>query len=240
MDKSKNSALSKTRMAFLGCGVMAEALIAGLLRKQLVSADQIVGSHPRAARREELHEKYGIQMFEHNRDATISAHPNDSYSSSMMILAVKPQRLLGLLQELRGVSIVAGAKIETIAGELHQPAVVRTMPNTPAQIGEGISAWTSSPEVNEEQERQVRAMLEALGKTVRVENERQIDMATALSATGPTYIFLVMEALIDAGEIGLDRRAERVQLGELPAGAPPEPILGGRRRTDPPAPRSSK
>ncbi|HEX6729376.1 MAG TPA: pyrroline-5-carboxylate reductase [Pyrinomonadaceae bacterium] len=218
MDKSKTtitqSALTKTRMAFLGCGVMAEALIAGLLRKQLVSAEQIVGSHPRTARREELHEKYGIQMFEHNRDATIAAHPNDSYSSSMMILAVKPQRLLGLLQELRGathidqlvVSIVAGAKIETIAGELHQPAVVRTMPNTPAQIGEGISAWTSSPEVNEEQERQVRAMLEALGKTVRVENERQIDMATALSATGPTYIFMVMEALIDAGvHLGFSR-----------------------------------
>jgi len=208
------SVLTKTRMAFLGCGVMAEALIAGLLRKQLVAAEQIVGSHPRAARREELHEKYGIQMFEHNRDATIAAHPTDAYSNSMMILAVKPQRLFGLLQELKGathkeqlvVSIVAGAKIETIAGELNHPAVVRTMPNTPAQIGEGISAWTSSPEVNQEQENQVRAMLEALGKTVRVENERQIDMATALSATGPTYIFLVMEALIDAGvHLGFSR-----------------------------------
>jgi pyrroline-5-carboxylate reductase len=73
------------------------------------------------------------------------------------------------------------------------------MPNTPAQIGEGVTAWTTSSEVNEKQETQVCAMLEALGKSVRVENERQIDMATALSSTGPTYIFLVMEALIDAG-----------------------------------------
>ena len=125
----------------------------------------------------------------------------------MIVLSVKPQRLSGVLQELKGaihqdqliVSIVAGARIDTIAGELLHPAVVRTMPNTPAQIGEGITAWTPSTDVTEAQERQVCAMLEALGKAIRVENERQIDMATALSATGPTYIFLVMEALIDAG-----------------------------------------
>jgi pyrroline-5-carboxylate reductase len=123
------------------------------------------------------------------------------------VLAVKPQRLHSVLEELKGalvkeqlvVSIVAGAKIETISEQLLHASVVRTMPNTPAQIGEGVTAWTSSSEVNEKQEDQVCAMLEALGKTVRVENERQIDMATALSATGPTYIFLVMEALIDAG-----------------------------------------
>ncbi len=125
----------------------------------------------------------------------------------MLVLAVKPQRLRRVLEELKGsvhqeqlvVSIVAGARIETIADELLHASVVRTMPNTPAQIGEGVTAWTASAEVNEKQENQVCAMLEALGKTVRVENERQIDMATALSATGPTYIFLVMEALIDAG-----------------------------------------
>ena len=206
--------LKNTRIAFIGCGVMAEAIIAGLLRKQLVTAEQIIGSHPRMARREELNEKYGIQMFEQNRDAVTAAHPSSAYPKSMVILAVKPQRLFGLLQELKGsthrdqllVSIIAGAKIETIAGELAHDAVVRTMPNTPAQIGEGITAWTSSAEVNPEQENQVRAMLEALGKAVRVENERQIDMATALSATGPTYIFLVMEALVDAGvHLGFSR-----------------------------------
>jgi pyrroline-5-carboxylate reductase len=112
-----------------------------------------------------------------------------------------------VLNELKGsihkdqlvISIVAGAKMQTISDELLHAAVVRTMPNTPAQIGEGVTAWTTSPAVSEQQETQVRALFEALGKTVRVENERQIDMATALSATGPTYIFLVMEALIDAG-----------------------------------------
>ena len=80
------------------------------------------------------------------------------------------------------------------------------MPNTPAQIGEGVTAWTASEAVSEAQEGQVCAMLDALGKSVHVENERQIDMATALSATGPTYIFMVMEALIDAGvHLGFSR-----------------------------------
>ncbi|HEY0766037.1 MAG TPA: pyrroline-5-carboxylate reductase [Pyrinomonadaceae bacterium] len=191
--------LSNCRLAFIGCGVMAEAVIAGLLRKKLVGPEQITGSHPRQARREEMHVKYGVEMFEQNRDAV----PD----SSIVVLAVKPQRLHRVLEELKGslvkeqlvVSIVAGAKIETISEALLHASVVRTMPNTPAQIGEGVTAWTASAEVNETQENQVCAMLEALGKTVRVENERQIDMATALSATGPTYIFLVMEALIDAG-----------------------------------------
>jgi len=199
--------LGKCRLAFIGCGVMAEAIIAGLLRKKLVGPEQIVGSHPRAARREEMHVKYGIEMFENNREAAMETAPEGPDDSSIIVLAVKPQRLHHVLEELKGslvkeqlvVSVVAGAKIESIAEELLHPSIVRTMPNTPAQIGEGMTAWTASNEVNEDQESQVCAMLDALGKSVRVENERQIDMATALSATGPTYIFLMMEALVDAG-----------------------------------------
>src|SRR5690348_7674351 len=201
------SALENCRLAFIGCGAMAEAMIAGLLRKKLISADNVVGSHPRQARREELHVKYGIEMLEHNRDAALAAVPDEAVTASIVILAVKPQRLARVLDELKGaihsdqviVSIIAGAKMQTITDELLHAAVVRAMPNTPAQIGEGVTAWTPSAAVSEKQETYVRALLEALGKTVRVENERQIDMATALSATGPTYIFLVMEALIDAG-----------------------------------------
>ena len=205
--RDPNSALDNCRLAFIGCGVMAEAMIAGLLRKKLISPDNVVGSHPRLPRREELHVKYGIEMFEHNRDAVLAAAPDATYTSSMVVLAVKPQRLAKVLGELKGsihpdqlvVSVIAGAKMQTITDELLHAAVVRTMPNTPAQIGEGVTAWSASPAVSEKQETQVRALLEALGKTVHVENERQIDMAAALSGTGPTYIFLVMEALIDAG-----------------------------------------
>jgi pyrroline-5-carboxylate reductase len=199
--------LGNSRLAFIGCGVMAEAIVAGLLRKNLVGPEQIVGSHPRVARREEMHVKYGIEMFEQNREAALATYPAEPEAGALIVLAVKPQRLRRVLEELKGsllqeqlvVSIVAGAKIETISEELLHAPVVRAMPNTPAQIGEGITAWTASPEVNEKQETEVCALLEALGKVVRVENERQIDMATALSSTGPTYIFLMMEALIDAG-----------------------------------------
>ena len=220
--------LANARLAFIGLGVMAEAIAAGLLRKGLVTPEQMVGSHPRAAKREELYAKYGIQMFDANREAVEAAYPTDSDAGSIVILAIKPQRLAKVLSELKGsihkdqvvVSIVAGAKIETIADELLHGAVIRTMPNTPAQVGEGVTAWTSSAAVSEAQEQGVRAMLEALGKTVRVENERQIDMATALSATGPTYIFLVMEALIDAGvHMGFSRHVAQELVQQMILGS---------------------
>src|SRR5215204_729816 len=213
-DSTNTNPLSNCRLAFIGCGVMAEAIITGLLRRKMVGADQIVGSHPRLARREEMHVKYGVEMYEKNRDAVVEAYPEGPNDSSLLVLAVKPQRLYQVLEELKGalvkeqlvISIVGGAKIETIAEELLHASVVRTMPNTPSQIGEGVTAWTASASVSEKQEAQVCAMLDALGKSVHVENERQIDMATALSATGPTYIFMVMEALIDAGvHLGFSR-----------------------------------
>lgn len=195
---------------------MAEAMIAGLLRRQLVLPEQITGSHPRQARREELAVKYGINVVESNREAAaLDRSPARETQNSIVVLAVKPQKLKTILEELRGwlheeqlvLSIIAGARIETIARELLHPAVVRTMPNTPAQIGQGMTVWTATPQVPEEQREQVRALLGALGKEMYVEEERMIDMATALSATGPTYVFLVMEALIDAGvHLGFSRR----------------------------------
>ena len=220
--------LNNARLGFIGCGVMAEAIIAGLLRKKLVAPEQIVGSHPRQQRREEMHVKYGIEMFEQNRDAAVATYPSSADAGSLLVLAIKPQRLHRVLEELKGslhqeqvvISIIAGAKIAMIADALLHAAVVRTMPNTPSQIGEGVTAWTASAEVSEKQERQVCAMLEALGKTVRVENERQIDMATALSATGPTYIFLVMEALIDAGvHMGFSRHVAQELVQQMILGS---------------------
>jgi pyrroline-5-carboxylate reductase len=167
-------------------------------------------------------------MFEQNRDAVLAAAPGESHTGSMVVLAVKPQRLMKVLGELKGsihadqllVSIVAGAKTQTITDELLHAAVVRSMPNTPAQIGEGVTAWTASSAVSERQVTQVRALFDALGKSVQVENERQIDMATALSATGPTYIFLVMEALIDAGvHMGFSRHVAQELVHQTMLGA---------------------
>ena len=226
-ESDRENPLGGVRLVFVGIGVMAESMIAGLLKRQLVAPAQISGSHPRAARRTELEAKYGIHVVESNREAV--AHDaeeeakNDAagrshVSNSIVILAVKPQKLNGVLLELKDslhadnlvLSIVAGARIETIAGELLHPAVVRAMPNTPAQVGEGMTVWTATPQVDETKRRQVGAMLGALGKEIRVEEERQIDMATALSATGPTYIFLVMESLVDAGvHLGFSREVAR-------------------------------
>jgi len=192
--------LNDINLAFIGCGVMAESIIAGLLRKTLVTPEQIVGSHPRLLRREELQATYGIRMVESNREASED-------NKEVVVLAVKPQRAGLVLNELKGalhpdnllLSIIAGTTIETIAKELMHSAIVRAMPNTPAQIGQGITVWTATPEVSETQQSRIRTLLGALGQEMVVETERMIDMATALSATGPTYIFLVMEALVDAG-----------------------------------------
>lgn len=201
--------LRGAQLSFVGVGVMAEAMIAGLLRRQLVSRGQISGSHPRAARREELHTQYGVRMVESNREAAALSEDvqREEAAPSVVVLAVKPQRIARVLGELKGalsdsqlvLSVVAGARMETIASELGHPAVARAMPNTPAQIGQGMTAWTSTPEVSERQLEVVRALLGALGREMYVENENMIDMATALSATGPTYIFMMMEALVDAG-----------------------------------------
>lgn len=202
-----------TRLAFIGCGVMAESMIAGLLRQEIVAARQILASHPRADRREELESKYGIECFEHNADA-VQGLPDDG----VVLLCVKPQRLAGVLKELAGVvkptqfvvSIVAGARIEKISETLSNALVVRAMPNTPSQIGKGMTAWTCSDSIDEGHKLQVRTMLSALGKELHVETENMIDMATSLSATGPTYIFMVMEAMTDAGvHLGFSREISK-------------------------------
>ncbi len=193
--------LEGARLSFVGVGVMAEAMIAGLLRQGLVAPSQVRGSHPRANRRDELRARYATEIVESNRAAAADGAP------SIVVLAVKPQRLGGVLEELRGalaesqlvLSIIAGARVETISEALGLRSVVRAMPNTPAQIGQGMTAWTATPEVSERQLEAVRSLLGALGREMYVENENMIDMATALSATGPTYIFMMMEALVDAG-----------------------------------------
>ncbi len=202
---SNSDALNGARLSFIGCGVMAEAIIAGLLGKDLVKPEQVAGSHPREERREELQVKYGIRLFANNREA--ATEKDKEATSSFVILTVKPQRLGVILDELREavqpdqlvISKVAGARVETLADGLQHRAIVRAMPNTPAQIGEGMTVWTATPEISEAQQAQIHAIFGALGREMHVEEERMIDMATALSATGPTYTFLVMEALIDAG-----------------------------------------
>ena len=195
------------KVAFIGSGTMAEAMINGLLRGEVVGPDQILASEPREERGRELETRYGIRW---TNDNSLAAREAD-----MLVLSIKPQVLDKVLPELQGhvepttlvLSILAGVTIERIALGVRTHRVVRAMPNTPAQIGMGITVWTATPEVHADQVAQARALLGALGEEVFVDSEDYLDMATALSGTGPAYIFLFMEAMIDAGvHLGFSRR----------------------------------
>ena len=217
--------LSNLHLTFIGCGVMAESIVAGLLRKKLVSAGQITASHPRENRRAELAEKYSIKVYEKNADAAESVKGAEN---SGVFLCVKPQRIKGVLDELKEtvspeqmiLSIIAGAKIEMISEALKNEKIVRTMPNTPSQIGAGMTVWTATEKISGEERAQVKSLLSALGKELFVETENMIDMATSLSATGPTYVFLVMEALTDAGvHMGFSRDMSKKLVQEMMLGS---------------------
>jgi pyrroline-5-carboxylate reductase len=187
------------KIAFIGSGVMGEAMIAGILRQGLAPAQSLIAAEPRAERIEELTAQYGIKMTTENAEAVVQA--------DVVVLSVKPQSLTKVFTSLKNhiqshalvLSIVAGTPISKIAGGLQHDAVVRSMPNTPAQIGEGITVWTAAPAVTEEQQKMAQRILQALGEEVFVEDELYLDMATALSGTGPAYVFMFMEAMVDAG-----------------------------------------
>jgi pyrroline-5-carboxylate reductase len=200
-------ALRNERLAFIGCGAMAEAMVRGLLAKELVTPGQIVASNPREQRVKDLVDRYAIRATTSNRDAASGA--------SIVVLAVKPQFFGEVVEDLRSaldpstlvLTIVAGVKMKRVADALATPKVVRVMPNTPGQIGRGISVWTATGAVADAEYDRTRAILSALGIEVYVTHEDELDMATALSGTGPTYVFLFMEALIDAGvHMGFSRR----------------------------------
>jgi pyrroline-5-carboxylate reductase len=201
------------KITFIGPGVMAEAMIAGLIRQKLAKPENILASGPRENRGQKLHEKYGIQTTTDNAEAASNA--------DVVVISVKPQRLTDVMTGLHKIrpdalilSIVAGATIQKISKTLKHKAVVRSMPNTPGQIGEGITVWAASQGTSEAQHEMARQILKALGDEVFVEDEAYMDMATALSGTGPAYVFLFTEALIDAGvHMGFPRRiAEQLVL----------------------------
>lgn len=192
------SPLANRTIATVGSGVMAEAMIAGLLRGRLVTPDQVTASHPRAERREQLGGTHGIHVAASNVDAIAGA--------DVVILAVKPQMLGRVGHEIgphlqRGqlvLSVLAGPTTAALVATLGHDQVVRAMPNTPARIGNGMTVWYATPATTAEQRAQAKALLGALGAELEVEDEKWVAMATAVSGTGPAYVFLVMEALIDA------------------------------------------
>jgi pyrroline-5-carboxylate reductase len=194
-------------VAFIGSGIMGEAMIRGLILQNIVAPDQIYAADPLPARLDDLHQRYGIHVTTHNAEAAETAQ--------VIVLSTKPQNLNEVMPGIRGhlrrqdllLSILAGTPIRKLADGIAHASVVRAMPNTPAQIGQGMTVWTSTPEVSDEQRAQAQAILSALGQELYVNDEAYLDMATALSGTGPAYIFIFMEALVDAGvHLGFSRR----------------------------------
>jgi len=201
------------QIAFIGGGVMGEAVIKGILSQGLAKPQDITTSDIDPERLSALRQGYGIKTSANNRRAMEGAN--------VVVLAIKPQNLKEVLEGIRGpaqeqliLSIVAGASIAAIVKGLGHNLIVRAMPNTPAQIGEGITVWTASDEVSQGQKEMAQSILGALGKEIYVSDEKYLDMATAVSGSGPAYIFLVIEALVDAAvHIGWPReKAEELVL----------------------------
>ncbi len=202
--------LKDTKICFIGSGTMATAMIAGLTKQKLITPENMVASDPYQAQLEKLTRRYHIQTTPNNLEAVTD--------KDIVVFSIKPQSLSKVGDELRGyippdafiLSIIAGATITKIGQKLHHYRVVRVMPNTPARVGKGMSVWTSTEEVTEVQRKQTKAILSALGEELYVEHEDYMDMATALSGTGPAYVFLFMEAMIDAGvHMGFSRRVSK-------------------------------
>ena len=194
------------KIAFIGGGVMGEAMLSAILDKGLSLPQAISVSDVNQARCQHLGQKYGVAVMSNNRQAI--------EGSNVVVLAIKPQNLVEVMAELGGqlksaqlvLSIIAGARINTLRRGLNHHRVVRVMPNTPAQIGEGISVWTATAEVTKQQKRWAASILGAMGKEIYVDDEKYIDMATAVSGSGPAYIFLFVESLVSAAvDIGLPR-----------------------------------
>ena len=198
-------------IGFIGGGVMAEAILGGMLDAGVAHPGDVVIGEPVAARRDYLAERYGVGVSDGNRAVLANAE--------MALLAVKPQDLPKVYADLSGrftprqavLSIVAGARMQSLASGLNHPRIIRAMPNTPAQIGQGMTMWVCNGNpVNQKQRDAAAAILSTIGDAIYVDDEKYLDMATALSASGPAYVFLIVEALIDAGVyVGLSRDVAR-------------------------------
>ncbi|HEX2171657.1 MAG TPA: pyrroline-5-carboxylate reductase [Dehalococcoidia bacterium] len=195
------------KLAFIGGGAMGEAMVGGLLGNGTAAPDDIVVAEPVADRRTFLEKRYGVRALDDNAGAVTGA--------DLVVLAVKPQSLDDVAPGLWGIlqpgqtllSIMAGVPILRLREAFDHPAVIRVMPNTPAQIGQGMSVWTATETVTPEAREAARRVLGALGREIYVSDEHYLDIATAVSGSGPGYVFLLLEAYIDAAvHVGFSRQ----------------------------------
>ena len=208
------------KTTFIGGGAMGEAIIGSLIGKKLLSPTQICVSEPVPARRDFLNNTYGVMTETDNAHAVNGA--------SVVVLAVKPQVLGLVMADLEGnlsqdalvVSIMAGVRVDTLQSGLGHNKIVRSMPNTPAQVGQGMTVWTDTAAVTETDRAAAQAVLEAMGEAIYVAEEHYLDMATGLSGSGPGFVYLLLEALIDAGvHVGFSRDQAQQMVLQTVAGS---------------------
>jgi pyrroline-5-carboxylate reductase len=193
------------RITFIGAGNMANAIIKGLLRAGL-SKDKVTATVRRAEKKKELEDAYGIRVASDNLTAAREAE--------VVVLCVKPQALDKVLIEIAPaidpskliISVAAGVPIAAIQRRLGAGArIVRTMPNTPSLVGSGATALSTGEHATKDDLTLATAMFDSVGLTTVVD-EYLLDAVTGLSGSGPAYIFLIIEALSDAGvKVGLSR-----------------------------------
>ena len=193
-------------IGFIGAGNMAEALVKGLLGAKLVEPTNIIVSEPRKERCDELMARYGIRATTSNLEVV--------EATDLVMLAVKPQIIDKVCTEIAPrlrkdtliISVAAGTPAEAIEARLPKGTrVVRTMPNTPALVGAGATAIAPGAHATEADVELARKMFAAVGMAIVLE-ESQLDAVTGLSGSGPAYVFLIIEALSDAGvKMGLSR-----------------------------------
>ena len=194
------------KIAFIGGGNMGEAILAAVLTNKLAAIRDITVSDVSEERRQYLSQKYAVKVSADNLHAITG--------KDIIVLAVKPKILANVMAELIGhlkpnqlvLSIIAGATINTLRQGLNHKSIVRSMPNTPAQIGKGVTVWTTTKEVTDQQKKTASAILGAMGKEFHASDESFLDVATAVSGSGPAYLFYFVESMVDAAvKIGLPR-----------------------------------
>jgi pyrroline-5-carboxylate reductase len=209
--------LENSKIAIIGFGVMGQAIVSSLINTGKVEKKNLIIVEPTPERLETLQKDFGI--IGHPDSASVVGQ------ADIVIMSIKPQGLTAAANSIKGnikpdtlvISILAGVSLSTLIEKLNVRQIVRAMPNTPAQVGMGITVWVTTSEVSEEKKLIASEIFQTLGEEVFVDDEGYLDMATALSGTGPAYVFLFMEAMIEAGvHMGFPRRiAEKLVVQTL-------------------------
>ena len=186
------------KLGFIGAGVMAEVMIAGILEEGILAPTQILTSNRRPERAASLHDRYGVQTCLDNRQV--------AQEVDVLVLSVKPQNLAEVIQEISGLvasktqvlSVVAGAGMTVIRDGLAHAKVARCMPNLPCRIRKGMTVWAAPDDADDADIERIRTILRVMGEEIRVEDEGHVDRATAVNGTGPAIVAQFVKAMLEA------------------------------------------